>query len=78
MSEPCHEIEFFYETHQFYHFTQKLPPLEIGGHEIYNFLFLYHADATYQIWSRLAQWLLTDDGRKPIAKGHLSDSDDLK
>ena len=29
-------------------FTLKLPSLEIGGHEIYNFLSSYHTDATYQ------------------------------
>ena len=30
-------------------FTPKLPPLWIGGHEIFNFLSPYPTDATYQI-----------------------------
>ena len=36
-------------------FSPKLPPLWIGGPEIYNFLFPYPTNATYQIWLRLAQ-----------------------
>ena len=36
-------------------FTPKLPPLWVGGHEIYKFLSPYPIDATYQIWLGLAQ-----------------------
>ena len=39
-------------------FTPKLPPLLMGGHEIYNFQSPYPTDATYQIWLRLAQQFL--------------------
>ena len=56
--EPCHGVKkIFKEIHiNFTHFTPKLPPLGVGGgHEIYNFLSPYPTDATYQIWSRLAQ-----------------------
>ena len=58
-----------------------------GGHKINNFLSPYPLDATYQIWLRLAQLFLKrrmmlthdgNDGRQPIAIGHLSDSVDLK
>ena len=35
-------------------FTPKLPPLWVGGHEIYNFLSPYPKDATNHIWLRLA------------------------
>ena len=31
-------------------FTPKLPPLWVGGHEIYNFWSTSPNDATYQIW----------------------------
>ena len=30
-------------------FTAKLPPLWVGGHEIYNFLSPYPTNASYQI-----------------------------
>ena len=60
----------------------------MGGHESKNFLSPYPTDATYEIWSRLAYYFLEeivngsrttdDDGRQPIAIGHLSDLDDLK
>ena len=36
-------------------FTPKLPPLWVGGHDIYKFLSPYPVDATYQIWLGLAQ-----------------------
>ena len=36
-------------------FAPKLPPLGVGGHEIFNFLATYPTDATYQIWLRLTQ-----------------------
>ena len=36
-------------------FTQKLHPLGVGGHEIYNFLSPYIKNVTYQIWFRLTQ-----------------------
>ena len=51
------EKKILKEKHQFTLFTPKLPPLGIGGHEIYNFLSPYPPDATctYQIWLRLAQ-----------------------
>ena len=50
LSEPCPGVE-----KKYINFTPKLPPLEVGDHEIYNFLFPFHTDATYQIWLRLAQ-----------------------
>ena len=46
---------FFKKYINFTLFTPKLPPLGVGGHEIYNFLSPYPTDATYQIWLRLAQ-----------------------
>ena len=56
----------------------------MGGHEIYNFLSSYPTDITYQIWLS-SSWeeyanarQTMDDGRQPIAIGHLIDSGDLK
>ena len=57
---PCplgHET-YNFGRHQYINFTlftPKLPPLGVGGPEIYNFLSAYPTDATYQIWLRLAQ-----------------------
>ena len=62
MATPLHKNPCMQWTREekiffnFTHFTPKLPPLGVGeGHEIYNFLSPYPTDATYQIWSRLAQ-----------------------
>ena len=57
LSDLCLGVEnkFFKRYINFTFFTPKLPPLGGGGHEIYNVLSPYHADATYQIWLRLAQ-----------------------
>ena len=49
---------FFKKYINFTLFTPKLPPLWVGGHEIYNFLSPYPTDATYQIWLGLAQQFL--------------------
>ena len=49
------EEDFLKKYINFIIFTQKLPPLWMGGHEIYNSLSPYPIDATYQIWLRLAQ-----------------------
>ena len=49
---------FFKKYINFTLFTPKLPPLGMGGHEIYNFLSPYPTDATYQICLRLAQQFL--------------------
>ena len=64
--------------------TPKSPLLGVGGHEIYNFLSSYPTDITYQIWLS-SSWeeyanarQTMDDGRQPIAIGHLIDSGDLK
>ena len=46
---------FFKKHINFTLFTPKLPPLWVGGHEIYNFFSPYPTDATYQISLRLAQ-----------------------
>ena len=60
-SQPCPCVEKIYKEKHIYRFTRftpNLPRLGIGkggGHEIYNFLFPYPTDATYQIWLRLAQ-----------------------
>ena len=49
------EEDFLRNTSILHFLPQKLPPLWVGGHEIYNFLSPYPTDATYQIWLGLAQ-----------------------
>ena len=49
------EEDFLRNTSILQFCTPKLPPLRVGGHEIYNFLSPYPKDATYQIWLRLTQ-----------------------
>ena len=86
------EEDFLKKYINFTIFTPKLPPLWMGGHEIYNFLSLYPTCRCYtpnlvKIGSVVlekkmlmddGQWTMHDEGRKPIAIGHLSDSGDLK
>ena len=55
LSEPCPGIEtIFFKYIIFTFLPQNYLPLGwgVGGHEIYNFLFPYHKDATYEIWLR--------------------------
>ena len=49
------KTKIFKEIRNFTLFAPKLPPLWVGGLEIYNFLSPYPTDATYQICLRLAQ-----------------------
>ena len=49
---PWVEKKIFKEIHQFY---SKITAPFAGGHEIYNFFSPYPTDATFQIWSILAQ-----------------------
>ena len=57
LSARCTGVKkkIFKEIQQFYTFFPKITSPLGGGHEIYNFLFPYPTDATYQIWLRLAQ-----------------------
>ena len=51
LSYLCLGVEKIFKKYiNFTLFTPKLPPLGVGGHEIYNFLSTYPTDATYQIW----------------------------
>ena len=53
---PLSREQDFLRNISILHFLpQYYLPLGGGGHEIYNFLFPYPTDATYQIWLRLAQ-----------------------
>ena len=57
LSEQCLGVQkkFFKKNSNFTLFNPRLPPLWMGGgHEIYNCLSPYPADATYQICLRLA------------------------
>ena len=52
---------FFMKYINLYTFYPKItppPPFGSGGHKIYNLLFPYPKNATYQIWLRLAQYIL--------------------
>ena len=85
--KPGRREEFFFKKYSnFTLFTQKLPPRWVRGYAIYNFVFPYPTDATYQIWLRLAKVVLEkkmlthderrtthDDGRQPIVIGHLAE-----
>ena len=37
------------------HFNPKVSPLEVGGHELYNYLCPYPTDGKYQIWLKVAE-----------------------
>ena len=86
LSAGCTGVKktIFKEIYQFYTFPQNRRPLGMGAHENYNFWSPSPTDATYQIWSRFAQYFLLllhvmdDDGWQPIEIGYLSDSGDLK
>ena len=53
---PLSREEDFKRNTSILHFLpSKLPPLGMGGQEIYNFVSPYPTDATYKIWLRLAQ-----------------------
>ena len=53
---PGSREEDFLRNTSILHFYPKLPPLWVeGGHEIHQFLSPYPINATYQIWSGLAQ-----------------------
>ena len=51
---PGVEKKIFKKYINFTLFTTKLPPLGVGGHEIYNFLSPYPTKSIYQVWLRLA------------------------
>ena len=79
---PGSGVKDFYKKYS--NFTPKLHPLWMVGHEIYNF-FVSLPDTWYTpnlvkiSPVVLDKKMLThDDGRKPIAIGHLSDSGDLR
>ena len=58
LSDLCLVVEkkiFLKKYSNFTLFTPQLPPLWVGGHEIYNFLSPYPTDAKCQIWLRLAE-----------------------
>ena len=50
----------------------------MGAMTFFNFLYSHPTDATYMYTYQISSWYENFDERQPIAKGHLSDSGDLK
>ena len=79
------EKKIFKDLHQFYRFTPKVRPLRVGGmFSGLHLLLMPHTkfgkDWLSSFWGEdvNARCTLHDDGRQPIAIGHLSNSCDLK